>query len=195
MMPEFLQNVGWADVGVQTLGFLAMGLGVFSYQVRGRVGIILVQIGASVLWTTQFLLLGELTGALLNAAAIARGAVFAMGGRHAWARHPAVLVAFCISFCVLGMLGWQSWRDALAILGSIFSAAAIFSRDPQRLRRLALLASPPWLIYDACAGTIAGVCCEVFNIASILIALWRFRARPPVASAALAPSADENAPA
>lgn len=196
-MFDLFHDLTWAGAGVQLLGFVAMGAGVMSFQARRRVAIIALQVAASALWTTQFALLGGTLGALMNGLCILRGAAFASGERWRWARHPATLWGFCALFVGVGLWACATAWDWLPIVGTVVSSVALFRRDPQRLRRWSLLSSPPWLVYDAWAGTLAGVCCEVFNLTSILVALWRFRERPaaPGETPAAPPAPDSPASA
>ena len=174
-MEDFWQNITFEKVLIQLLGFAAMALGAISFQAKTRLGILCWQLSANVMWTLQFIFLRAPLGALMNGASAVRGVVFASGESHVWARHSAVLWAFCTIFVLLGAWGYNSPVDILPIVGTVFSTLALFAHNPQKLRLLAILSSPPWLIYDAFAGSIAGVACECFNLASISIALWRFR--------------------
>lgn len=170
-------NMTAADVGIQLIGFAAMALGILSYQPKRRVTIILMQTLASVLWTTQFLLLHSIAGAILNGISILRGILYALKDRVPALRRfwlPAVMIAAFVgagvfTFTVEGPI------SLLPTVAMVISSVALFLDRENTIRVLSLFVSPPWLIYDAMCGSIAGALNETFVIVSIFIALARYR--------------------
>ena len=57
----------------------------------------------------------------------------------------------------------------------LLSTVALFITKEKIIRILSLFVSPPWLIYDALSGSVAGVLCESFVIISIIVAMIRYR--------------------
>ena len=170
---------------VQCIGFLAMGIGICSYQAKRRTAILLIQATASLLWSAQFLLLGQWTGAILNILAILRGLVYAKKDQWAWVRSVAVPVGFSVAFAVAGILtvpglfsGEVTLPDLflalLPIAAMVLSSFALHVTGENRIRILCFFCSPPWLVYDLLVGSMAGVFTESFTMVSIVVALLRF---------------------
>lgn len=161
---------------VQTIGFAAMFLGVMSFQIKKRNGIIGCQMVSSTLWAIQLFLLGGYTGSLQNALSVGRGAVFAQKNKYKWASSIFVLITFLFIFTAAGIFTFKvegAW-SILPTVAMLIQSVALFFNNENMLRRLSLLVSPLWLIYDIHAGTIAGILCESFVICSIIVSLIRF---------------------
>ena len=171
-----LSSVQWWAVGIQLIGFIAMGLGIGSYQAKHRTTILIIQSTAGVLWGLQFFLLASPAGLINNVIALARNVLYAQKEKHAWARSlllPAcfillVIAAGCYTFTKEGAVG------LLPTVAMLIQTVAYYITNERIIRILALFVSPLWLIYDALAGSSAGVLCEALTMISIVIALFRY---------------------
>ena len=188
------------QVFIQCVGFAAMAFGIASYQARRRSSIILIQVLGSLLWSTQFILLGQWTGAILNMLSILRGIVYVQKTRWAWVRSLWVPIGFSAAFTAAGILtvpgmltGTATLPDfflsLLPVFAMILSSFALYITGENRIRLLCFFCSPLWLIYDLIGGSMAGVCTEAFSMVSILIGLYRYR-KPKMAKT----PEDEKAP-
>jgi hypothetical protein len=173
---------------VQCIGFVAMAFGIGSYQAKKRSTIILIQTAGCLLWATQFILLGQWTGAILNLISILRGVIYAEKEKLAWARTLWVPGFFAAAYTVAGILtvpgmltGTVTLPDfflsLLPVCAMILSSFALYVTRENLIRILCFFCSPPWLIYDLIVGSVAGACTEGFVMVSILIALILYRNR------------------
>lgn len=175
-LSEFLATPG-GKIFVQAIGFLAMTIGVLSFQRKRRASIIAFQMTASTLWCLQFILLGGYTGAIQNVICIGRGIVFIQKGKYKWADSYFTLAAIILCFAASGFItvGIEGLWALLPIAASIVSSVALFADKEEILRKLSLIVSPLWLIYNVHTGSVAGVVAETFAIISIITALYRYR--------------------
>lgn len=174
--PEFSDStVG--KILIQSIGFLAMAIGILSFQRKRRAAIIGFQMTASTLWSIQFLLLGGFSGTIQNVLCIARGFVLVQKGKRKWADSYYTLAAIILCFAASGFItvGIEGIWALLPIGASIASSIALFMDKEEILRKLSLIVSPLWLVYNVHTGSIAGIFAETFTIISILVALYRFR--------------------
>ena len=173
---EFIASI-YGQILVQLIGFFAMALGILSFQRKKRSAIIGFQMSASVLWTTQFIFLGGYTGAMQNFIAIIRGAVLTQKGKYRWVSSYVTLGCIMLAFIASGFITFrmEGARTLIPIAANLFQTVALYSDKEKTIRLLSLFVCPLWLIYDILTGSIAGIFCECFGIASIVIALWRFR--------------------
>ena len=178
-LEEFFSTIG-GQIIIQCIGFCAMTLGILSFQRKTRVSILAFQMIASTLWALQFLLLGGYTGALQNVLCIIRGIVLMQKGKHKWASSYYTLAGIILCFAASGFItiGIEGAWALLPIAGSIASSAAQFATKEKTLRKLSLIVSPLWLIYNVHTLSVAGIVCETFTIISIFIALYRFKEKP-----------------
>ena len=162
---------------VQTIGLVAMALGIGSFQLKQRSNILIVQFFSNFLWAAHFLLLGATTGAALNICATVRSYVFykygAKKNRSIW-----ILIGSIIALVVSAMLSWQGWISLIPMIAIIIATIGYWQHDEQMIRRVILISSPLWLVYGVISGSYAGIANESIVIASVLIALWRYRKHP-----------------
>lgn len=174
-MFSFLNGISLEDILIQLIGFAAMLLVIISYQAKKRTIILLIQILSSTLWAIQFLLLGGITGAALNILAIIRALIYMQKDKYAWTNSLWLPIGSSIVFVTVGIITYESLISILPMIAMVIASFALFVRDERKIRLMSLGISPPWLIYDAFSGSVAGVISEVFTICSIIIALIRYR--------------------
>ena len=107
-MPFDLSSIDWAFVGIQLIGFVAMGLGIGSFQAKRRTTILAVQIVGSLLWCLQFFLLNSPAGLANNAIGILRNTVYSQKEKHAWVNSrlvPAFFILLVLAAIVLLNVG------------------------------------------------------------------------------------------
>ena len=176
-MIGFFMSITWADIGIQAIGFVAMFIGIFSYQAKTRTGILLLQMTASLFWMTQFFLLGAYTGAFLNVVGAVRNLIYSCKEKVRFFKSPAVPALIMAAFVTVGVLTYDGIMSLLPVAAMLISSVSLYITEERKIRLLSFLVSPPWLVYDAYSGSIPGVIAEVFTICSIGIAIWRFDIR------------------
>lgn len=170
---------------IQALGIVGMVLVLASFQFRKQKTLIRIQLYSAIIFAVHYLLLGASTGAILNIIGIGRAWVFS-NKEHAWARWKCWIPIFCgvyllVYILTFTALGKEPTADALAlellpIIGSIVTVIA-FHLDNITMRKLSLINGATWLIYNIITGSIGGTLTETIGIASILIGLWRLKAK------------------
>jgi len=170
------------EIVAQAIGIGGMTANILSYQQKSKTGVIVLQFAGAALFTINFLLLGAITGAMLNGINILLSIVFLLKDKvkadHiAWAIlfFAAYTAAYVMTFTVFGMEPTvpNFAREALPLLGTYLTVISYRKRDAAAIRRLGLIRSPAWLIYDALVFSIGGVVCEVISLVSIVTAIIR----------------------
>ena len=173
---------------VQCIGFAAMAFGIGSYQAKRRGSIIFIQVAGSLLWSAQFILLGQWTGAILNVLAILRGLCYVTKGKWNPRMHLWMPILFSLAFLAAGVLtvpGLFSGTvetgalllSLLPVLAMVLSSFGLSLAEENKIRAVCFFASPPWMIYDLLSGSVAGVINEAFVMVSIAVGLARYRNR------------------
>ena len=177
-MAEFLSST-FGQIIVQAIGFVAMALGISSFQRKERNSILTFQMSASVLWMIQFILLGGYTGAMQNAIAIFRAFFYSKKDKWKFVSSYATPALFIAAFVCAGLITFrdEGFIILLPVIAMTISTVALYFDNENTIRYLSLLVSPLWLIYNLRVGTIAGVICESITICSIIISLIRYRTR------------------
>jgi hypothetical protein len=128
--------------------------------------------GASLLWTVHFFLLGAVTGASMNL--IDGTKCFVFYRNKPTSRNRWLLYSF-ISVAVLATaLTWQGIISLLPLSGSALGSIAYWQKKPKYIRRLGFLTSPPWLVYNVISGSYPGIAVEILIMGSNVVGQYRF---------------------
>lgn len=170
------------DFWIQAIGIVAMAINIVSYQFKSKRNILLCMCAGSLLFSVNMLLLGAVTGGIMNLLGVARSLVYMKKDS---LRIPikavnaafisAYLLSYLLSFAVFGTE--PSIQNILLELLPIIGMSAMtiaFSGNNARLIRLSgFINSPCWLIYNIFNNAIGGIICEVLGLVSIISSLIR----------------------
>lgn len=163
----------------QILGFLAVSVFLLSYQRKRRKQIILCNVVSRCLYILQYLLLGAISGAVLDILG-AVSSVIAEKKETPWIQKHlrgvilsvnAVIVVAGVTICILN----KSWLDLLPIAGVLLHTGAFWITDEKIIRRVSLLGSPFWLVYNFASHAYGSAVGDALTMVSILIAMVKFR--------------------
>lgn len=168
---EFLKEHSF--VIAQLIGFCAMATAITSFQLRKRKNILIFQLICTAFWTLHFLVLGNLTGCLLNGVQTVRCVIYYFKENQKWAQNRIWLFLFLIAGAVVGVLTWENIWSLLPIVGMLISTVSLWMNKPKHIRLLSLPVSGVWLVYDVICKSYAGVCNEIFLLISVSLALLR----------------------
>ncbi len=163
---------------VQIIGYMGMACAFISYQCKRNKLYFIFQTLCSVCFTTQFLLLGSLSGAFMNIINVARGLTLSLPPHY---RKPILLVLLEVAYVTFALvsvlvMGEVWWIALLLLLAEGCAMMAMWSRNGRLIRfNQLLLSSPSWIINNIYYFSIGGILCESFNIISVIVSLIRFR--------------------
>lgn len=172
------------QIAAQAIGIAAMFFFIFSYQQKKARTIITWQMIGTLLFTLNFLMLGEAIGAILNFTGFTRAILFLKKDKlHTdsigWlvGFTAAYLGAYVLTFAVFGTeptLG-NFILQCCPVLGMFFQHLGLRHEDTRKIRFFCLFGSAAWLIYNIAVFALGALLCETFNIISIFVAMVRFR--------------------
>ena len=170
------------EIAAQIIGFAAMAMNALSYQAKKQRTIIIFQLFGSLLFAVHFIMLGAMIGGLLNIIGIIRAAVYS-NKEKTGADNPlwiagfvaAYVASYVLQFTVFGRepTAFNLIVEVLPVFAMTITTVSFWLKDAKKLRRLGLINSPLWLIYNAVSHSISGVCSEVFNLVSLIVAIVR----------------------
>ncbi len=167
------------NVLAQILGVLAVLAMLLSYQQKRRRGILLLGGVSRVLCVIQYVLLGAYSGAVLDVVGAVSTAVAEKKESRLVKRYLmaiiAVINAVILTAGITIAVCNRSAIDVFAILGVLFEVNALWLTREQHIRWVSLIGSPCWLIYNLLSGAYGVTIGNVLVIASIVIALMRYR--------------------
>ena len=123
----------------------------------------------------MFLILNGLTSAVsISVVACAQCAVNAVLDYRGKQASTMQKIVFTVLYFVSGMMQYKTPLDLLPVTGSMLFMCGGFQKNAQRMRVFGLLNAVVWLVYDCIIGSTA-VFAQLFSLASVLIALYRYR--------------------
>lgn len=165
----------------QIIGLLAVALFLSSYQIKKRRGIIICNTLSRCLYVLQYLLLGAISGAVLDIVSTV-SCVLAEKKESAFIKKHLKLV-FILSNGLILVCGVvisimnKSLIDLLPLVGVLLHTGAFWISDERIIRRISLAGSPFWLAYNLASHAYGSAVGDVFTMASIIIAMIKYRDR------------------
>ena len=170
------------EIAGQAISIIAMACNILSYQQKKQSHLIVCQLLGGALFAISYFLLGATVGGLLNVLATVRAILF-LFEKKLHTSHPAWLcgfIAFYIAFYVLSFTVFGTEPnlihfviEILPIIGMTALSVAFMLGNSRMTRRLGLISSPAWLIYNLASGSWGAIACEVMTLVSIIIGMLR----------------------
>ena len=160
------------DIAAQIVGVAGIVFSLFSFQFAKRKHIMLFQMLASLLFSTQLFMVGAITGGCLDLISFVRTLIFSNNEKN-WAISKNWLFGFIVLMLVTGFFTWKDGWSILPIIGSILSTIALWMTKEKYMRLISLTVGPCWLVYNLATGAFTGALNEVFAMTSIVIGLIR----------------------
>lgn len=166
----------------QIISIAAMGCNIISYQQKKESHLVTCQLIGGALFSVSFFLLGATVGGLLNLVAAIRAIIF-LFPKKLNAAHPAWLCGFVICYIVFYVLSFTVFgtkatlinflMEALPVIGMTALSVGFMLGDSKWVRRLGLVSSPAWLIYNIYYVSLGAIICEVISLVSIFVGMLR----------------------
>ncbi len=161
----------------QAIGFISLVLSLASFQMKTRGGILFLQMLASLTCAFSLIMLGGLSGGILDLVAFSRTLVFSLCDRYKWAKSSLWLPFYFVLIIAVGIITWDKGGigSLFAILGTLLSTVALYMKKERLMRIVSLFVGPCWIIYGMIYSSCFGILNELIAMTSIIIALIRMR--------------------
>ena len=170
------------EIAGQIISIFAMGCNILSYQQKKQSHLVICQLAGGILFSISFFLLGATVGGLLNIVAAIRAVIFLFSEK-LHATHPAWLYGFIacyIGFYVLTFTVFGTEPklinliiEILPVIGMTALSVGFMREDSGAVRKLGLISSPAWLIYNIYYLSVGAIICEAISLVSIFIGMFR----------------------
>lgn len=173
MKEFFMQN---RELIAQIIGFAAMLCAIITYQFKKHRTLMLMLLLTAGVWSLHFLVLGKMTGVMLNLLSALRCLIYYFHDEgKKWAQPVWIPVAFGVIFTVATAFTWAGPLDILPLVSTYLFTYSNWQQDERKMKYITLPASMMWLVYNAFSGSVAGVANEIFAETSIVVYLVRTR--------------------
>ncbi len=159
------------NIIIQLIGLIAVCFFIACFQSRRRKDLLKLQISGALLFALHFLLLGAMSGFVMNLIGAARGYTFLRIGPKN--RNIAYLVLFIFLFSVATILSWQGVKSILPLIGMTFGTLVYWQKLPSRSRLMVPLSTIPWFTYSYITGSYPGMVVEVMVTLSAIVGIYR----------------------
>lgn len=157
----------------QIIGFVAMGIIVFSYQQKSHKNILTLQMVSGLLFTIHYFFLGAYTGCISNLIGAGRSAIYANRGKNAFASFKLWPLIFSVVFIASGIPTWLNIFSVFPMIAMVASSVVLWIDSPKINRAFSIPTSACWLIYNIATLSYAGIATEIFVLSSIIIGMIR----------------------
>lgn len=157
----------------QGVGFIAMALGIVSYQCKSTRLLILCQMSGNVAFAVHYLMLGAYAACIGQLILSLSNLLLCM--KRPWTRWRGwkwIFSALSLAAC------FATWKDGFSIIPCAASVISIltnwsFNGKVIRLGKL-LLSCPGWIVYDLHVRSYSGILCELIAMGSALVSICRY---------------------
>ncbi|MBQ7035713.1 MAG: YgjV family protein [Clostridia bacterium] len=167
----------------QIIGLFAVAMFLLSYQQKKRKNIILFNAISRCLYILQYLLLGAFSGAVLDILGTVSSVI--AGKKHTkFVQKHMTVILIAINGCMIlagGMIAFinGSWLDLFSLAGVLLHTGAFWLNDEKIIRRISLMGSPCWFIYNFFSQAYGSALGDIFTMCSIMIAMIRYKNPKP----------------
>lgn len=170
------------EIIAQTIGIVAMTINVFSFQQKEQRKLIIMQFFGASLFAVNMFMINAVVGGLLNLIGALRAIVYS-NKQKLHADNKLWLVFFILLYAASYVLSFTVFGkdpsvknlvvEILPIVGMVASNLGFCFKDAKTVRKLGLISSPSWLIYNIVNFALGGIICEILCFSSIIIGIIR----------------------
>ena len=158
------------------VGILAVAMFLLSYQQKKRKNIIIWNIISRCLYVVQYVLLGAYSGAVLDVLGALVSVIAEKKDHPRIAKHIKAIVITCNLVIVgVGLLLYENVFSLLPIAGVLLHTGAFWLRDERIIRRISLLGSPFWFVYNLISRAYGSCIGDLLTMVSIVVAMVKYR--------------------
>lgn len=163
----------------QIVGLVAVVFFLLSYQLKRRRDIIVCNAASRGLYVLQYLLLGAISGAVLDVMGVI-ASVVAQKKEHPFIKKHIRLVFALVNVMIVaaGLLICfmrRSALDLLPIAGVLLHTGAFWMTDEKSIRRISLAGSPFWLAYNLASAAYGSAIGDILSMVSIVTAMIKYK--------------------
>ena len=174
----------------QIVGITGTVLYILCFQMKHRLGIIIMNATSRVLFVIQYCLLGAFAGAILDILGISAAFVAAKKDKPFFKRHSRLIFGLTVAVIVLGgalsvFLAFKASTgevtplavilSILPTIGVLLHSSAFFLSEERKIRILSFIGSPFWFVYNTASKAYGSSVGDVLSMASIISAMIRYR--------------------
>ena len=162
------------EIIAQILGFVPLILSYFVFFFNDRRKMIITKTVSDILWTIHMIMMGAVSGAIVNGICIIRGIVFLNKEK---VKKAGIIVPILFSTVMLisSALSWDGIISILPAIGSTLGVIGYWCNKPENMRRVIFPGLVLWTIYTISVFSVSGIINNAISIISIIMTEIRCR--------------------
>ena len=160
---------------VQILGVISLIFYAFSFQMKTKENLLIMQIVSNIFATIQYLLTMALTGAVQTLLGVLRGIIFYFYKKRKLKPSKTVLITFEIAIILATVFTWTGMISCLPLAGMTVNLYGQWQNNMRMIRIFAVVSGILWAVYAFYTGVYTAMLTELLKIISSLVGLWRYK--------------------
>lgn len=171
---EFIAKI--PPVIPQIVGITGTVLYILCFQLKHRIGIILMNATSRVLFVVQYCLLGAFEGAIFDVLGIIISFIATKKDKGFIKKYTVpIIIASNALIIAAGVFCYVDFLSIFPVIGVMLHTSAFFLTDEKKIRRLSLAGSPFWFVYNTASKAYGSSVGDVLSMVSIISAMVRYR--------------------
>ena len=158
----------------QVFAFFAFILYTLSFQFKKRGNVLKTQIFANIFYTLEYIMLDAYAGVNNSLFGITRSILFYVFDKQKKKCPPYVAAIFLSLVVIFGFVSYTDVFSILPVIISVIFFVALYTEDMKLYRKVAVVASVLWIIYNIVVSAYVSVFDYSIELISSLVAIYRF---------------------
>ncbi len=163
------------EILANVIGIIAVCVFLLSYQMKKRNAIVICNISARVLYIMQYILLFAFEGAVLDVVGVIVSLIAQQEDKPFIKKHSMLWFVFSNLLIIgAGIPLYKNLYSILPIIAVVFQTGAFWLNDEKQIRRVSLIGSPFWFVYNFHSKAYGSSIGDLLSIVSIVLAMFRY---------------------
>jgi len=165
----------WFEILINILGLVGILAGILALQCNKHIQVLAFKMAEEGIFGVQYILLGGITGGLLNLVGLFRNLIFAYFGKKDNQKALKISrIGFAILLAAIGFLSWDGYISLLVIFAKVLSTIAYGTTNVKKMRLMLCVTITCWICYGIYIGSLTSILNDSANLLSVLIAIFRY---------------------
>ncbi len=169
----------WFEILINFFGIAGILAGFCALQCNKHLQVVCLKMAEEGIFGVQYILLGGITGGILNLVGIFRNLLFAyFGEKNNQKMLKFTRIGFAVLLAAIGFITWDGYISLLVIFAKVLSTIAYGTTNVTKMRLILCISSTCWICYGIYVGSVTSTLNDSVNLLSVLISIFRYDLLP-----------------
>ena len=171
----------WFELLITLLGLAGIVAGFLALQCNKHNRVLALKMAEEGIFGLQYILLGGISGGILNLVGIFRNILFSYFGKKDNQKMLGFLrIGFAALLAVVGFISWDGYISLLVIMAKVLSTFAYGTTNVTKMRLILCVTITCWICYGIYVGSVTSIINDSANLLSVLISIFRYDLLPDI---------------